>query len=154
GDAWGIKALARIGWLDRANRRELLRIIFVSLGSILRIVDLSHQSRMRDRNVISLEIVVDVNLPVALNDIVAPFGELQPVETKSERFLRNISKKRRERLGARVEIHEDKIFPGIDPQRHHAHRAAIEKLHTLDIWRPDQPAVQGISPPVIPAAQH
>src|SRR5579863_7504206 len=108
---------------------------------------------MRDRDVIPLEIVIDVDLPVALDHVISPLSELQTVETKAPRLFGNVAEKHGERFRARVEINEDEVFPGFDAERHHAHCAAIEKLHAFDVRCPDQSTVERIGPPMVAAAQ-
>ncbi len=109
---------------------------------------------MRDRNVVALQIIVDIHLPVAIDCIVAALRQLQSFELESSRLPRYLSEERRKRLRLRVEIYKNKLLPGFQSQRHHAHGAAIEQFHALHIRRADQPPVQGIGPAVISAPQH
>ena len=44
---------------------------------------------MGDGDVIALEIVVDVDLPIAVNHVVAAFGKLETFELETLRLLRN-----------------------------------------------------------------
>src|SRR5262249_41090155 len=97
--------------LECANRRELLGIITERLGAVVRVVDFAHQAGMRDGNVVALEIVVDVDLPVAVDDVVPALGEMESFELEAARLLRDLAEESAERLSAHVEIHEDKLFP-------------------------------------------
>jgi len=40
----------------------------------------------------SLEVVVDVDLPIAVDDVVAALGELQAIELEPASLLRNLAK--------------------------------------------------------------
>ena len=67
----------------------MLGIIAESVGAILGVVDFLHQAGMGDGDVIALEIVVDVDLPIAVNHVVAAFGKLETFELETLRLLRN-----------------------------------------------------------------
>src|SRR5947208_5885131 len=109
---------------------------------------------MRDGDVVALQVIVDVHLPIAIDHVIAPLLQLQAGELKPTRLVRNLAKKDGEWLRLQIKIHKNKLFPGFQAQRHHAHRAAIEKLNTVHIRRADQAAVQRISPAMISAAQN
>src|SRR6266852_443567 len=51
-----------------------------------------------------------------------------------------------------MEIHENELLPGFQPQRHHAHRTAIEEFHAFHVGSADKPPFQRVRPAVIPAA--
>src|SRR5260221_8197660 len=70
-----------------ANRRELLGIIAIGVGAIVGVIDFAHQTGMGDGNVVALEIVVDVHLPVAVDDVVAALNGLQSGKLKATRLL-------------------------------------------------------------------
>src|ERR1700730_4368551 len=96
---------------------------------------------MSDGNVIALEVVIYVNFPVAIDDVVAALGKLQSLELEASRFLGNPAEVGGERFGFQVEIHKDELAPGFTAKRHHAHGAAVEELNTLDIRCSNQAAV-------------
>src|SRR5258708_6537220 len=108
---------------------------------------------MGDGYVIALEIVVYVNLPVAINDVVATFGKLQALKLETLCLLGNLTKICRERLGLQIEIHEDELFPRLAAERHHAHGAAIEELDAFDVGGADKAAIERVRPAVILATQ-
>jgi len=109
---------------------------------------------MRDGNVVALEIVVNVNLPIAIDDVVAALGKLQAFKLKTTRLLRNLTEIRGQGLGLQIDIHKDEPFPGFAAKRHHAHGAAVEKFNTVNVRRTNQAAIQSISPAVILATQN
>src|SRR5205823_1969638 len=81
-----------------ANGRELLRIVAEGIRAVLRVVDFLHQAGMRDGNVIALEIVVDVNFPIAIDDVIAALGKLQTLELETLRLLRSLAEVWRQTL--------------------------------------------------------
>src|SRR5580693_6155765 len=109
---------------------------------------------MRNRDVIALEIVIDIHLPVAIDDVVPALDKLHSFELQAAGLLRNFAEIGRERLRVRIEIDEDKLFPGFQTQREHAHRAAIKELDAFNVWRANEAAVERVGPTVIAAAQN
>src|SRR6267378_3773345 len=109
---------------------------------------------MRDGNVVALEVVIYVDFPVAINDVVAALRELQSLELETSRLLWNLPQEGGKRRGLGVEIHEDELAPSFAAERHHAHVAAVEKLDAFDVRRSNQAAVQCVGPAVILAAQN
>src|SRR5215469_12259029 len=67
-----VHALMHISWSHLLHRPQLLRVIPERLGAVSWIINLFHQPRMHDRNVVALKIIVDVHLPVAVHIIFAP----------------------------------------------------------------------------------
>src|SRR6267142_3456786 len=109
---------------------------------------------MRDGNVIALEVVIYVNFPVAIDDVVAALRELQSLELEASRLLWNLPQVGGKRLGLGVEIHEDELAPSFAAQRHHAHGATVEEFDAFDVRRSNQAAVQCVGPAVVLAAQN
>src|SRR2546423_15558689 len=127
------------------------------IGAIVRVIDFAHQAGMRDGNVVALEIVVDVDLPIAIDDVVAAFGELQSGKLKAARLFGNSSEIRGKAFGTlltrrRIEIHKDEFFLRFEAHRNHAHGAAIEEFDTVNVGCADQFSVEGVSPTVVLAA--
>src|SRR5215831_17611717 len=109
---------------------------------------------MRDRNVIALKVVVDINLPVAFDDVVAALGQFEPFELEATRLIRNFAKNRCKRFRVLIEIDEDEVAPGVQSQWNHAHGAAVKKLHAVHIGRADEFSFERIGPAVILAAHN
>ena len=149
-----VHALARVSLFHGANRSELLGVIAEGIGAILCVVDFLHQAGMGDGDVVALEIVVDVNLPIAIDDVVAALGKLQAFKLKTTRLLRNLTEIRGQGLGLQIEVHEDKLFPGFAAKRHHSHGAAVEEFNAFNVRSADQTAIESVSPAVILATQN
>ncbi len=128
-------------------------MVAIGLRAILRVVNFAHQAGMRDRNVIAFEIVIDVNLPIAVDNVVAALGELQALELKTTRLLRNFTEISRERHPVWIEINKDKLPPGFQSKRKHAHGAAVKEFHAFHIGSADQAAIERVGPTVIGAAE-
>src|SRR5215471_12455594 len=108
---------------------------------------------MRDGDVVALEIIVDVDLPIAIDDVVAALRKLQAVELEAARLLGDFSQIDEEWLGVKIEVYKNELAPGFAAQRHHAHGAAVEKLDAIHVRRADEAAVESVGPAVILAAQ-
>src|SRR5213082_541948 len=108
---------------------------------------------MRDGDVVALEIIVDVNLPVAVDDVIAALREVQALELEAVGLLRDLPQVGGKRLGLKIEIDKNELAPSFAAQRHHAHGGAIEKLDAIDVRRTNQAAVEGVGPAVVLAAQ-
>src|SRR5690348_2255654 len=109
---------------------------------------------MGDGDVVALEVVVDVDLPVAIDDVVAAFGELQAGKSKAAGLLRNFAEESGEWFGVRIKINEDELLPGFAAQRNHAHGRTIEELDAVNIRCADEAAVESVGPAVIGAAEN
>src|SRR5689334_18544786 len=151
--AGSVKAIAGVFRLCRTNGRELLGIVAERVRAVLRVINFLHQAGMRDGDVVALEVIVDVNLPVAIDDVVAALGRFQAVELEAARLLGDFSQIDGEWLRLKIEIDENELAPGFAAQRHHAHSAAIEKLDAIDVRSANEAAVESVGPAVVLAAQ-
>src|SRR5208282_5775591 len=149
-----VEALARVLCFHSANGSELLGIVSISVGAVLRVIDFAHQAGVSDGNVVALEIVVDVNLPVAVDHIVAALDGLQAFELEAAGLFGNLAEGDEKRLGVWIEVDEDELLPSFQPQRHHAHGAAVEELDAFDVGRADEAAIERVSPAVVAAAEN
>src|SRR5258708_7468380 len=129
-------------------------MVAIGLCAILRVVNIADQARMSDGNVIALEIVIDVNFPIAVDDVVAALGELQALELKTTRLLRNFTEISRERHRVWIEINKDKLPPGFQPKRKHAHGAAVQEFDAFHIGSADQAAIERVGPTVVGATEN
>src|SRR5437016_548088 len=148
-----VHSLVCVSCFHGADGSELLGVVAKRVRAVLRVIDFFHQAGMRDGDVVSLEIVVNVNLPVTIDDVIAAPGKLQALELEPLCLLGNLGKICRERLGFQIEIHKDELFPGFTTKRHHAHGAAVEELDAFDIGSANQAAIQRVGPAVILAAE-
>src|SRR5580692_3488593 len=106
---------------------------------------------MRDGDVVALEIVIDVNLPIAIDDVVAALDGLQALELEAASLFGNFAEIGGERLGVGIEVDEDELFPGFETQRKHAHGAAVEEFDTFNVGSANQPAIKRVRPAMIAA---
>jgi hypothetical protein len=104
--------------------------------------------------VAAVEIVVDVNFPVAIEGVDAAIevlellGELQ----RSDEF-RNGGEEFAKRGGLGIEIDEDEIFPGVDGDGDEAILRAIEVADAVELDHAFEGAVDTVGPAVIGAAK-
>src|SRR5205085_11641501 len=96
------------------QRRVLNRVPALRLRSIFRIVDLAKQRRMDDRDVIALEIVVDVDLPVAGELPILARREFEAAVIARRHVGYEVAEKFGERHGVRIEIDENQLAPNRD----------------------------------------
>ena len=61
--------------LELADRGVLLGVVAELLDPVGVVVELLEELRVRDRQVVALEVVVDVDLPVALDQVLAPLDQ-------------------------------------------------------------------------------
>ena len=109
---------------------------------------------MRDGNVVALEIVVDVHLPVAIDDVISALDGLQAFELEAASLFGNFAEIGGKRFGVRIEVDEDELLPGFQAQRKHAHGAAVEEFDAFDVRRADEAAVERVRPAMIAAAKN
>src|SRR5215471_2123626 len=109
---------------------------------------------MNHGDVVGVEIIVDIDLPVAVDDVVAALGKRQVFELEFARLLRNVAEKFGKCRRLRIEVDKDELLPGFAAQRDHAHGGAIEEFHAVDFGRADQAAIERVSPAVIGAVQN
>src|SRR5947207_14543405 len=101
---------------------------------------------MRDGNVVALEIIVDVNLPVAVDDVIAALREVQALELEAVGLLRDLPQVGGKRLGLKIEVDKHELAPSFAAQRHHADGGAIDTVGAIDCRRTNHAAVEGEGP--------
>src|SRR2546428_13340736 len=91
-------------------------------------------------------IVVDVDLPVALDDLVTPLDQLHPLSliAGSRHLLRDAAQHLRERRRLVIEVGEDEGAPTLDPDGHEPEVCLVEVLGAVHLAGHLQPAVQPI----------
>src|SRR4029077_8784627 len=109
---------------------------------------------MNHGDVVGVEIIVDIDLPVAVDDVVAALGKGQSFELEFARLLGNVAEKFAECRGLRIEVDEDELLPGFAAQRDHTDGGAIEEFPAVDFGSTDQAAVERVGPAVIRAVQN
>ena len=72
---------------------------------------------MNHGDVVGVEIIVDIDLPVAVDNVVAAIGKVQSFELEFARLLGNVAEKFAKCPGSRIEVDEDELLPGFAAQR-------------------------------------
>ena len=133
----------------------LFRVVAKRLDAVLVVVELLEQARMSDREVIALEVVVDIHLPVALDDVVAALDPAHGGQVVAG-FV-DLVGDHTDPVGQRrclvIEVGEDERAQRVDLDRHQAKVCLVEILSAIHLTRHLQPAVQPVHPAVIPALQ-
>src|SRR5258708_16193172 len=83
--------------LRAPQRGELDREIAPRFGPVVGVVDLAEESRMDDGDVIALEVVVDVDLPVAVEGPLLMRGEPEPAIVAARQHRHEIAEEVDER---------------------------------------------------------
>src|SRR5258708_2941745 len=109
---------------------------------------------MKERHVVAaVEVVVDEDLPVAMELVLAALEERELGETKGQNVRCEAAEVRVERGGGRIEVAQDEVLPRADAQRDEAVVFAIEALDPLELRRRLERAVERVRPAVVRAAK-
>src|ERR1700730_14905236 len=141
--------------LELTDGRVLLRVVAERLDAVLVVVELFEQARVCDRQVIALEIVVDVDLPVALDDIVAALYPSHggKVITRAPDLVRDRAYPIGQTWRLVIEIGEYERPQRVDLDRHQPEVGFVEILGPLHLASRLQPAVQPVDPAVVATLQ-
>src|SRR5260370_1317768 len=122
---------------------------------VLGVLDDAAEAFVGVGNVIAaVEIVVDVDLPVAIEGIDAAIEVLQLLrELQRGDEFRNGAEEFAKRGGLGIEIDENEIFPGVDADGDEAILRAIEIADSIELDQAFEGAVDGVGPAVIGAAK-
>src|SRR6202022_1137320 len=136
------------------QRRVLNRVMLFRLGPVLRVVQLAEEPGMHDRDVIALEIVVDVYLPVAVQLPVLAAGEAVSAVVALAQVVEQLGAEVvAKRDGVIAQVHEHEIVPRLHAKLRKAEVRAIEALDAFHLRRREQPAIETVRPSVIAALQ-
>src|SRR6267154_4138872 len=102
------------------------------------------------RNVISaVEIIVDKDLPVAMNVVRGAGEEVKLADAKRPDPLDQSSEKFLKRHSVGIEIYEDEALPYFDANRHQTVLSTIKVLHTFELRHAFQRPIQTVVPTVV-----
>ena len=143
------------GRVARAQRRVLRRVEAARHHLVAVVVDRAVEARMRDRDVVALEIVVDVDLPVGGQRVVAALERHQLGEAEAGRLDlgRDLAQELGERRRAGVEVHERHRRELFDARLAQPHLLRPEALDALHLARLEQAAVEAVGPTVVAALE-
>ena len=111
---------------------------------------------MRGRQVVAFQVVIHVDLPVALDYIIAPEGVPQAIHGAADGggLLRDRPHHLRQRRRVRVHVDEDISSPDLRPEFRQADRRAIPLGDSFEFGRAMQTAVEAVRPAVIRTLDH
>ena len=98
------------------DRRDLEHAVPEGLRPVGAVVELLHERGMDDRDVVPLEIVVHVDLPVAVERPLAPEREAHRAEPAFREADVEVVQRRGERRSTGIEVHEDEPDPRRPPR--------------------------------------
>src|SRR6266404_1881739 len=102
-------------------------------------------------NVIAFEIIVDVDLPVAVNVPVFAGRELHRREIAVADRRRQVLERFGQRRAVRIEIHKHQRSPRLDSKLRQAVRFLAEALDSVKLRRAEQTSIKRIAPTVVTA---
>ncbi len=131
----------------------LERPVAVGLHAVGVVVELLVEPGMHHRQVVSLEVVVDVHLPVAVDQPGLGRHVAHPLGCQRRGPLGDGVEEVRQRGRLEVEVGEDERPPGGHLHRHQPHGLGVEALAPLHLGRAQQRSIQPVRPAVIAALQ-
>ena len=119
------------------------------LDAIAVVVDFFVQARMDDRDVVPLEVVVDVDLPIAGELVLFAHDVAHRCTAKSRDAAGDVSEHILERRCGAVEIHEDERPPRRNGDGAKAHVGGRESFDAFHLRRAKQLALEAVGPSVV-----
>ena len=108
---------------------------------------------MHAGQVVTLEIVINISLPVALHVVSATLKQLHPGKTKTFGLRGKLSQALDQRLGSGIKIDEDQIEPFFGSHRSQRKLFGIESGLAFKFGGADERAVKPVGPTVIAATK-
>ena len=104
------------------------------IHAVLRVVQRAKQPGMRSRQMIALKEIVDINFPVALDDVLAALGETEFVEVTTDisDLAGNIAKHLGEWRRLPILIHKDERTPRVHLEPRQADLRFVPILHAFE----------------------
>src|SRR6202795_1531519 len=148
-----VPARGGVSGLGAADRAPLADILGIRLDGVGVVVDFAIERRVDARQVVSLEIVVDIGLPVAVHAVGAALGKLHAAERELLGMGRQLAQRLAQRAGLGIEIDENEVEPFLDANRDAAEVFRIKIFDAVEFGRDEQSAVEGVGPTVVAAAE-
>jgi hypothetical protein len=123
------------------------------LDAVCAVVEEPEETGMHDRDVVPLEIVVDVHLPVARDLVVHALAELHRRDGQVPGLLRDRAEKAREIRSRSVEVHEEKRTERLGPKGRKTVTGPVEVPHALPLGRAAEGSVETVGPAVVAALE-
>src|SRR3954466_8096294 len=107
-------------------------------GLVLAVIKFFVQSGMNTGKVIALEKVIDVDLPVARNFVLAALMQVHGLDMELRRLRRHLTKRGHQVLCIWIEVHEDPKRPlsGADGTQRKV--CEVEVLGAVHLWRVEE----------------
>src|SRR5947208_16208067 len=115
---------------------------FEGVGYILPIIEFPIQAWVNAWQVVALEKIVDVNLPVAFHHVIAPLDQLQVLQRVLRGLLRQFAQSGNQSLRSRIQIHEHPRSPFSDGYWLQSELVVIKIVRALHLWRVQQMAIE------------
>ncbi len=133
--------------------RVLQGVAAARLRDVARVVELLHEGRVDDRDVVPLEVVVHVDLPVALDRPLLARGGTHRLEPAAGEARRKVFQRFGERRGVVVEVDEEEAHPRFEAKLRQAVLFLAEVLDAVELGSVQEPTVERVAPAVVAAAE-
>src|SRR5713101_2406197 len=143
--------VTRLGPSDGA---ELPHVSSVDLHFVSAVIQFAIQSGMHTRQMIALQIVIHVRLPIAVHLVATPLKKLHLREWMSPGLLRQTAHAGIQRFCIVVQIHEYQVGPLCDADRAEREMLRPERLNPFELSRTNELPIEAISPAVVAAAKY
>ena len=108
---------------------------------------------MRYRNVVALEIVIDIHFPIRVDQVLASFDLAQAVEIQMLCLIWNIPQHLLKRWRRPVQVDECEGSPGFSADWNETEIVLVKVFHSVEFRRFQEFAVKTVEPAVILALQ-
>src|SRR5437016_4019816 len=110
---------------------------------------------MRRRDMIAFKVIIDINFPITVDDVVSPLEvfEFSEIAPKFRHIFRNVAQNLAKTGSLGIEVHEYERSPCFRSKAGQRYGCSIPVFDSLKLRLAQEPAIQRIGPPMIRAAQ-
>src|SRR6202030_1167534 len=148
-----IPARGGVSGLRAADRGPLADILGIRLDGVGVVVDFTIERRVDARQVVALQIGVDIGLPVAVHIVGAALGKLHAAERELLGMGRQFAQRLAQRAGLGIDTDENEVEPCLDANGDEAEVFRIKIFDAVEFGGDEQSAVEAVGPAVVAAAE-
>jgi len=131
----------------------LADVLGIRLDGVGVVVDFTIERRVDARQVVALQIIVDIGLPVAVHVVGAALGKLHAAKGELLGLDGQFAQTFAQRAGLGIEIDENEVGPFFDANRDEPEVFGIKIFDTIEFGGDEQSAVEAVGPAVVAAAE-
>src|SRR5437016_3934221 len=126
----------------------------MDLDFVAVVVQFAVESWMNTRQMIALEIIVHVRLPIALHLVGTPLKQLHLRERIPPDLFGQVAQHGTKRCSRVIQVHEDQVGPLGHSDWPKGELPCLKSLDALKFRRTDEFSVQAVGPAMVAAAKH